>query len=169
MGGKASKENDALVTQEYLKSILEYNPETGDFVWLNVNKVARNIHNGDIAGTLNNGYVQIQINRIRYFAHRLAWLYMTGNWPLYEIDHINHIRNNNRFVNLRDTYNNNWNQTKISKSNTSGYRGVCFHKASGKWEAQIQVNGIKKHLGHFDTPEEASVVYEEAKLFYHPI
>ncbi len=168
---KVNKDKEALLTQEYLKSILEYNPETGDFIWINLAKNIHNIHIGDIAGTLDTRtqYIHITINNKVYQAHRLIWLYMTGNWPLYIIDHIDGIRipNPNKWSNLRDTDKNNWNRGD-NKNNTTGYKGVYLRK-NGKYRSIIRVYNKNIHLGTFDTPEEASLAYEEAKMIYHKI
>jgi hypothetical protein len=136
--------------------------------------MCRNVHVGDIAGYLNNdGYIEIKINNILYKAHRLAWLYITGNWPIYEVDHVEgvNIPNFNKFSNLRDVQHikNMWNIQGLIKTNTTGFRGVCFNKYRNKYYAQIKVNNKVKWLGYFNTPEEASVAYEEAKLKYHII
>ena len=95
-----------MLTQKQLKKILYYNQDTGFFVYkkdiYNLNKylIAKQ---GDIAGGINNrGYIQISVKNKLYSAHRLAWLYVYGNFPKQEIDHINHIRNDNRIKNLRD-------------------------------------------------------------------
>ena len=167
---KVSRENEALIKQEYLKEILEYEQETGIFTWVKLAKNVHNIHIGDIAGCLDkrNGYISIRINNKKYRAHRLAWLYVIGNWPEFEIDHINHIRNDNRFENLRDTDKNRWNKSE-QKNNTSGYVGVVLDKPTKKWQAQIQVNGKCIYLGLFTDIEEASQAYQEAKEKYHII
>ena len=167
-----SKEKEALITQEYLKSILEYNPETGIFTWLKLAKNVHTMHIGDIAGCFDsNGYITIQINKKQYKAHRLAWLYETGNWPEYDIDHIDGITvpNFNKFSNLRDTDKNNWNTRELIQSNTSGFRGVSWVDRDNRYLAHIQINGKGKYLGHFLTLEEASKAYEAAKLIYHKI
>jgi hypothetical protein len=165
----SNKENEALISQEYLKSILEYSPETGDFVRL-VETINRKGHIGDVAGYLDHGYVRIKINTISYGAHRLAWLYMTGNWPNDQIDHKNHIRNDNRWENLRDVIHkhNSYNRGE-NVNNTTGYKGVYEDKRSGLYTARITVNGIGIYLGTFITPKEASIVYEASKIIYHKI
>ena len=160
------KENEALITQDYLKSILEYNSETGVFIWLNGN--GRTVYAGDIAGNYSTGYGRIKINKIAHSSHRLAWLYITGNWPEFEIDHINNIRNDNRFINLRDTNKNNFNKT-IMKNNTSGYTGVVWNRRDCLWRASIGVNGKRIMLGNFITKEDAALAYKEAKEKYHTI
>jgi hypothetical protein len=164
--GVVNRENEALLTQEYLKSILEYNPETGIFTWIK--------RNGNIAGSFkkSNGYVIIRINKKDYRSHRLAWLYMTGSWPIYIIDHINgiNIPNFNAFSNLRElTYRGNSQNSNNKKynTNTSGYRGVYLKKSTGKYFALIYINRKQTHLGYFLTPEEASIVHEAARLEYY--
>ncbi len=94
-----NKEN--LVNQKYLKSILDYNSETGIFTWKEGNR------KGQIAGYKgklykgSGGYILIRVRGKSYRAHRFAWLYMTGRWPKSVIDHINHKRDDNRWKNLR--------------------------------------------------------------------
>ena len=90
-----------MITQEELKELLDYNPETGLFTW----NVYNNIKNKTTAGTFNDGYIQIKIKQKIYQAHRLAWLYVYGEWPKGQIDHINGIRDDNRIENLRDVTN----------------------------------------------------------------
>ena len=149
------------LTQAELKEKLEYNPETGIFTWL-INK--------KIGYLDKDGYLIITIKCKHYRAHRLAWLYMTGSWPVNQIDHIDRNRINNIFENLRDVTNtqNHWNEG-YSKNNTSGYKGVYWYKPYKKWKAQISVNGKHIHLGYFDIPEEAAKAYREAKEKYHKI
>jgi hypothetical protein len=171
MSGKPNRKNEELITQEYLKSILKYDPETGDFTRLISPTNTVNI--GDIAGYVDRkGYVVIAINNIDYRAHRLAWLYMTGSWPLFVVDHINgvSIPNFNKWDNLRQLTNgdNNKHRVTMNKNNKSGYRGVTLHKC-GKYSAQISLNGKTKHLGLFQSAEDASMVYENARLKYYII
>ena len=168
---KTNKENEELITQEYLKSILVYSQETGNFIWKI--RPANHIHIGDIAGSLHHtGYIVIQINKKLYLAHRLAWLYMTGNFPVNTIDHIDgiNIPNFNKWSNLRDITHqkNNFNKG-INKNNTSGYKGVSWNKRNNKWQVEIGVNGKSIYLGYFVDIEEASDAYEKAKLKYHNI
>lgn len=135
-----SKENEDLITQEYLKSLYFYNPITGDFTYLK--RVANCVKIGDIAGTLRkNGYITIRIKNIGYQAHRLAWLYMRGKWPENKIDHDDHNRSNNKFKNLKaatDTENSK--NKSIMKNNKSGCCGVHWCKRERKWIATIRVN-----------------------------
>ena len=163
---KANKEKEELITQEYLKTILNYNPESGNFIWIIVYKKCLI---GIKAGTLNNkdGYIHIKINKKLYQAHRLAWFYMTGSWPVNQIDHIDRNRINNIFNNLRDTTHNGYNRGEYN-TNTSGYKGVYLIK-SGRYSSSIYFESKLKHLGTFNTPEEAAKAYQEAKIKYHII
>ena len=165
-------DKEALLTQEYLKSILHYDTETGNFTWLEKTSPYCNVYVGNKAGTLTKGgYIRIVINKIPYAAHRLAWLYMTGNWPEFDIDHIKgiNIPNFNKWINLRDTNRNRWNPQELPVNNTTGFRGVYLDKRTGKYRARICKDGKLLNLGIFVTSEEASFAYEAAKLIYHPM
>ena len=158
-----------MLTQARLKEILDYNPETGVFVWKQ--KLNRRMVVGSKAGTVNsNGYVQIAIDGKKHLAHRLAWLYTYGCWPNKEIDHINRIKTDNRIANLRDVSRaeNEWNSGK-QVNNTSGYPGVYWDKRRKKWHTRIKVYGKNVHLGLFDTLEAANAAYMAAKEKLHII
>ena len=146
-----------MLTQEYLKSILSYDQESGIFTWIKCNKYWLN---GTNAGTICKGYVRININGKLYFAHRLAWLYVYGEFPNENIDHINMVRNDNRLENLREATftQNGYNRLKLS-NNKTGYKGVSLIK-NGKYKAQSFLNGNLVYLGIFKTPEEASTAYK---------
>jgi hypothetical protein len=150
-----------MITQIYLKSILHYDPDSGLFK----NKVWRSSRSlpGQIIGTVDGkGYLHTIINQKIYRLHRLAWLYVEGYIPKY-VDHINRDRTDNRWLNLRGANcTQNAGNSGIHKHNTSGYRGVSLNKKSGKWHAQIKINGKQTYLGRFDTPEEASLTYNKA-------
>lgn len=150
-----------MLTQERLKELLDYDPETGVFTW---KSRIRGIRIGQVAGSNVKGYRQIQIDKERHYSHRLAWLYIYGCWPLNELDHINRIKEDNRIANLREVtrQENCWNIGKL-KTNSSGYTGVNLHKQYGKWRANIRIQGKYKHLGYFNTPEEAHYAYSTAK------
>ena len=93
---------------------------------------------------------------------------MTGKWPDEFIDHINHNPTDNRWCNLREaTYATNNKNRRLGKDNTSGYKGVSWHKGRNKWRAEIRVDGIGKHLGYYDTPEAASKAYCVASATFH--
>lgn len=139
-----------------LKDILDYIPETGVFTW----KISKqNIKIGEVAGSKNNrGYISIKINGKRYKSHRLAWLYIYGEFPKNEIDHINGIRDDNRIENLREvTHRQNQQNQKIHRQ--GHLVGVSYSKPHKKWKSQIAINGRRKFLGLFETKEQAHEVY----------
>ncbi|MEI7998669.1 MAG: HNH endonuclease [Candidatus Omnitrophota bacterium] len=150
-----------MITQEQLKEILHYDPETGSFTWA---KSGRRIKIGKVAGGLEKGgYIRIRIFGKMYFAHRLAWLYMTGSFPPELIDHDNGNPSDNRFVNLREaTRSENQANRGKTKANASGFKGVYWDKKAKKWKAQIGFESKTKYLGLFDTKEEAHDVYKKA-------
>tara|TARA_R110000803_G_scaffold210685_4_gene283240 strand:- start:9115 stop:9621 length:507 start_codon:yes stop_codon:yes gene_type:complete len=159
------------ITQEQLKASLLYNQESGLFYWRFNAGMGGRIPAHTIAGSSGKhgqGYIEIQLLGKARKAHRLAWLYMTGSWPENEIDHINRIRHDNRFINLREsTLQQNLKNKDIYKSNTSGFVGVTWHKRIKAWQARISNDTKRMHLGYFDTPEEASLVYNKAKKELH--
>ena len=148
------------LTPERVKDILHYDPLTGVFTWLKAE--SNRIHIGDTAGSPNwTGYFYTRISGKKYSLHRLAWLYTYGAWPKEEIDHINGRRGDNRICNLREaTHAQNCKNLSLSKSNTSGFRGVSWDAKRKKWCAIIVVNYRHNRLGYFDTPEAASAAYE---------
>jgi hypothetical protein len=157
------------LTQERLRELLDYDPETGVFVW----KVyrARGARAGDTAGTSksNKLYLRIGIDRINYYAHRLAWFWVTGVFPKYEIDHKDGDGFNNRFSNLREaTHGENGQNLRLSRRNKSGYRGVYFCNSKGSWASRIVVNYVTIDLGQHSTPEKAYAAYLKAKASLHP-
>ena len=159
-----NKEKQSKLSHEELKRLLHYNPETGIFTWL----VSRgNTKPGKKAGYLESslGYRRIRINKVDYKLHRLAWFYMTGKWPKNHIDHINGIKDDNRFHNLREaTTSQNMFNNKTRSDNTSGYKGVGWHKKANKYVAYISVKGRQLYLGIFETPEEAHEAYKQKSL-----
>lgn len=157
-------QREARLSREKLLSILDYDPETGVFKW-KMHKCSNRI--GLEAGTNTRGYVQICIGKRGYLAHRLAWLYVYGYWPVGDVDHINTVRHDNRLVNLRVvTKQENNRNVKRKSHNSTGYKGVCFYKEN-RFIAYITVNYKTKYLGVFDTAEEASAAYAAASQLYH--
>lgn len=159
-------ENEML-TQERLKELLLYTPETGVFIW-RVNK-NRNALCGQIAGSMHShGYIVIKIDCERYYAHRLAWLYVFGEWPRYGIDHINGARDDNSIINLRDITQaeNKQNQTKPNINNSVKCLGVS--RSGRRFRAQIMISGESIELGKYDTREDAHAAYLAAKRELHP-
>lgn len=157
----------SLPSQEWLKSNLDYNPDTGVFTRLRSRAVSRWV--GKRTGSNSHGYVRITVaDGFQAAAHRLAWIYMTGEAPAFQIDHIDGDRSNNRWVNLRAATNR-LNQINVPKkrNNRSGYKGVCWCPRRGKWRATIVKNGKRVHLGFFDDPAAAHEVYAtELTSFY---
>ncbi len=135
-----------MVTQKELKEILKYDYSTGLFFW---NVARQNIRAGCKAGNLEpSGYVRISVLGKKYYAHRLAWLYVHGNLPRYEIDHIDGVKNNNRILNLRDvSHKTNNKNKKMPRSNKSGCVGVLWNQRRDKWIAQIKSNQEVTYLG----------------------
>jgi hypothetical protein len=158
------------LTQERLKELLHYDPETGVFT----NRATRNqlAKAGTEAGfvTSPQGYRSIGIKGRQYRSHRLAWLYVYGAWPEGDIDHINGVCDDNRIANLRDvsTSENCQNQRTVRSNSKSGLIGARQFRP-GKWQSQIKVNGRCIHLGTFYSPEEAHAAYIAAKRKYHPM
>ena len=156
-----------MITQKRLKELLDYDPETGVFTW----RVGRTgtAKNGSVAGSFDSdGYSQIKVDNRLYKSHRLAWLYVHGEFPLHQIDHINRVRTDNRIENLRPATNleNHQNQSK-RRDNTSGVVGVYWHKRDRKWQASIRLNGRHIHIGCFDTIEKAAAARTRAKAKLH--
>lgn len=176
-GSKPMKDHEKLLTQEELLFLLHYDPDTGVFEWTKDASKGWHHHlRRGVAGTIDKkGYRAIMIKGQKYKAHRLAWMYITGVWPVNQIDHINNIKDDNRFSNLREASNaQNVRNQGMRKSNSSGFRGVGKVKRWNRWYAAIFVGGKRLHLGFFRTAEEASVVYEEAAKryggeFYRPL
>jgi len=154
------------VTLGRLRELLNYNPETGIFTW-NVKK--RRASAGERAGSNSTiGYRQIGIDGRDYFEHRLAWLYVYGEWPEFEIDHRNGVRSDNRILNLRQaTKAQNGQNQKPRSTNTSGIAGVSWSKRRSKWVAYIMVNNKHRHLGLFDDIQKAEEAYLNAKQELH--
>jgi hypothetical protein len=147
------------ITQEKLKELLDYDPETGILTW----RVSLNwrIKVGQRAGTHNKveGYRKIKIFGRMYREHRIVWLYVHG-WLPERVDHDDGNGVNNRIGNLRDcTQAQNCANRKIHSNNESGYKGVWYSRQHNKWRAAIHMRGRKKHLGLFNTPELAHEFY----------
>lgn len=155
----------ATYSLDKIKTIMRYDPDTGHFIRL----IATNnrVKVGEICGFVDiDGYRRIRVGSLQ-LAHRLAWIYMTGEWPEEEIDHRNRTRDDNRWSNLRPAgrSENSFNM-KNGKPNSCGFRGVISTK-SNKFEAAISARKERFYLGTFDTPEEAHMVYKEAAIRLH--
>lgn len=154
------------MTRKRLKELLIYDPETGIFT--------RRISTGGylagaIAGGMaKNGYIYLSIDSVKYLAQRVVFFYMTGAWPLPQADHKNGNRADNRWGNLRvATRSQNASNGKRHRDNSSGFKGVYFHKQSGLWNAQIMFGGIRSSLGYFPSAAQAHAAYVTVSAAQH--
>lgn len=154
-----------LLTQARLKEVLRYDIEDGSFRWI---KSAGAVKAGNIAGSVTDrGYLSIGVDMRQYRAHRLAWLYMTGSFPVDQTDHINRNRLDNRWVNLREaTSAENKRNRALQANNTSGSNGVVWNARNRKWVAQIKLNGEYKWLGSYMTKLAAAYARHQANINY---
>jgi hypothetical protein len=145
-----------ILTQTLLQSLLDYDPTTGMFKW-RVHR-AGNALQGQTTGSVNTtGYIQVKLNGVKYSAHRLAWLYVYGSSPDFDLDHINRNRQDNRIVNLRKaTRSQNCQNQKQRVDNTSGVKGIHWCKLKQRWIVQAIVEGKRKQIGAF-TDREAAI------------
>lgn len=157
-----------MITQDQLKEVLHYCPETGVFTWL-ISKPSR--RKGSEAGSVQTAhskpYRQVGLNNRAYLAHRLAFLYMTGEFPEDQVDHIDGNGLNNIWTNLRPVTcgENHKNRRKYAR-NTSGTAGVHWSTAKRRWQAAIRVNGRLNDLGRFHNKEDAIAAREAGELLY---
>jgi hypothetical protein len=148
---KAESEADL----EYIRQILDYNPETGDLVWKE--RRSLRVNAGDLAGFIRkSGYRFIKIDGRGFMAHRLAWALAHGRWPAEDIDHINGQPADNRLANLREASRS---QNCANRTNRgvgkSGIKGIQWHKANQKWIVAVG----KKYVGSFSNIEDAQAAY----------
>lgn len=156
-----------MVTQDELKDLMHYDPETGVFTWKTASSAR--VTAGQIAGSKNEqGYICIRIRRRAYKAHRLAVLYMTGAFPVAQTDHVNGTKCDNRWVNLRPaTDAQNKMNVGLKSTNTSGFKGVSWDKANKNWRPQCRTGGLRHNLGRFSTAEAAAVSLAEFWRIHH--
>jgi hypothetical protein len=154
-------------TLNYLRSILDYDPfETGLFTWRQ--QVGRRVRVGEVAGSYDkDGYIVIQIGGVKYKAHRLAYLYMTGEWPEEEIDHKDGDPANNVWSNLRDATRSDNCANSNRELGESGFRGVKWVPSTRTWIARVSYGYQRICLGPFGTAEEANEAYLAAAKTVH--
>lgn len=157
-----------MLTQDRVKQLLVYDPNTGVFKW----RVYRagNAIPGQTTGSVNTtGYTQIKLDAVKYSAHRLAWLYVTGGWPNFDLDHINRNRQDNRIANLRPaTRSQNCQNQKPRSDNVSGVKGVHWCKRKERWIVQMNIGGKRKQLGAFTQLNDAQIVRAAAEKQHYP-
>lgn len=156
------------LTAERLREVLKYDPATGVFTWLVRTSIRITV--GKVAGVKNTpGYVVVGIDGRLYNASRLAWLYVKGEWPNGEIDHLNGIRHDNRFENLRDVTKavNMQNRRRAPRHSKTGLLGVTKYMFGDGFVTHISVAGKARHLGVYKTAQEAHDAYVKAKRQFH--
>lgn len=170
-----------------VRLLLDYDAATGVLIWRDrqpwMFKAGRRLNQetqasafaknfaGKVAFTCKNakGYATGAIQRQGFLAHRVAWCHATGKWPTGQIDHINHVTDDNRLSNLREATasQNMSNRRAFSGCKYSQYKGVCKAKATGHWTAAISINGRQTHLGSFRTEIAAAKAYAAAATKQH--
>lgn len=157
----------SIITQDELKKILHYNPDTGIFTRL-VNFGTKKKSGEIVSNISSSGYSNITINYKNYYAHRLAWLYIYGYFPKNQIDHINGIKSDNRICNLREADNcKNQLNTKLQSRNSSGHKGVSWLKSKNRWRVLCSVNKTRYYLGLFKNIEDAKSAYDNFAKIHH--
>lgn len=144
------------ISIEYLRSILSYNPETGEVSW-RAGAGRKKRPSDDPFGVNSKGYMRVAINRKYVLLHRVAWALHYGEWPEHQIDHENRIRSDNRIGNLRNANDKENNENRgLSKLNSSGHRGVTWDKTKNRWRVQVKSAGKNINGGRFIQLEDAA-------------
>ena len=168
------------LTQEYVRSLFDYDPETGVLTWkwrepssASTKSALASINSrfaGRAAGAKHKGYIRMYVAGEQYYAHRLIWLLVFGEWPD-NIDHINGDRSDNRLNNLRSvSHTENMRNSSMSSLNTSGITGVSWRPSSKVWVAYITADRRRKHLGTFAALGDAIAARKaaEERFGFHP-
>lgn len=167
MPKRTSEELEATLSYERLREILSYNLKSGKFTWIKKTSIRTKI--GEEAGhtyTSANGrqYLHLTIDYNKFACHRLAWFYVTGAWPDFEIDHCDGDGLNNRWLNLRPAeHQQNSYNTKLRVDNKTGVKGVSYDCSRGKYA--VDLNG--RHFGRYATLHEAKAVRERLARVAH--
>ena len=156
-----------MLTQRYLKRILNYDKDTGLFIWKEPSAYKTKV--GDLFGgvDISTGYFRGRLRGQTHLLHRLAFLYVTGEFPA-QVDHIDHDKSNNKWDNLRIVNNlvNSQNQ-KMRSTNKSGFNGVHWHKLTSKWQASIRHKGKSIYLGLHSKLDGAIEARKAANIKYN--
>jgi hypothetical protein len=154
------------ISPERLWELFIYDPETGEFETRAGVRRKRSA-NGKIGHVCRKGYVQITVDGVNTYAHILAWTYTTGKHPAGSIDHINGVKTDNRFANLRDATGAINAQNVVRKPLGRFRRVGVYQSRDGGYRAEIQANGTRHQLGVYNTPEEAGAAYNAGRLLLH--
>lgn len=155
-----------MLTQQRLRESLSYDPNTGIFRWRYSH--IRRVAGREVGNISVHGYKLITIDNEKFRASRLAWLYMTGEWPKADIDHINGDPADDKWSNLRAaTESENMRNTKLRADNTSGSRGVSWNKRRNKWHVRVNVNNMLYHVGYFDDFGQAKAARDAKASILH--
>ena len=179
--GLVSLENESRLCAADLRSLFEYNEETGLLIWkkrdlagfqsITAGKRWNTRYTGKTAGSLSKKHYAVDIYGCSYMLHRVIWCWYFGKWPSKEIDHINGNGHDNRIANLRDVSASvNRRNARRPIRNTSGVIGVYWDADRCKWNAQIKINGVTSHLGAYANKESAARARKDAErlLGFHP-
>jgi hypothetical protein len=166
MDGISFMKTDLNITSEHIRELLSYDSDSGILMWGERRQGRKaNVAAGSVR---KDGRIALMIDGRWYKAHRLAWLHVYGEWPTEHLDHINGNPADNRICNLREsTVAQNAQNRCAKKSNKSGFLGVSWSVKMQKWQAGIEVDGKGRHLGYWDTPQQASMAYSGAKRELH--
>lgn len=153
---------ELIISQEELRRLFDYNPETG--VLSRLVKTGRNCSLGPVSSTPNNnGYILVRVGGRKHSAHRIIWAWMTGVRPDIDIDHRDLNKANNKWSNLRlATRSQNQANCNLPANNTSGKKGVSYCSKRMKFQAQIRVDDRLIFLGRFGKLEHAAAAYDKA-------
>ena len=155
-----------MINQEQLKKYIHYDPDTGIFTRIKSDSNAHK-HGKHLKPNTARGYIEVSVCGYRQFAHRFAFLYMTGEMPVKGVDHINGDCTDNRWENLRQaTQKENMRNRRVSKNNSSGVLGVAKCSTTNKWKAYITINDKQIHLGRHDNISDAILARENANKMY---
>ena len=153
------------MTYDEVKKVLQYDPSTGVLTWLA--PTSRKFKKGDVVGSHDSdGYLIVRIRGITYKQHRLAWLYMTGAWPAHQVDHANGIRDDNRWINLREATQSQ-NSMNAKPKGVSGIRGVDWLNREKRWRVMIHGSGKRIIVGYFKEFQDAANAAKMAREQHH--